>query len=68
MIWARPLSKAGYEAHLPAETEATGWSREKARDEELLSLRRDLIIATLLALPVVVVEMGGHLVPAFTTR
>ena len=59
------IVKAGYEAHLPAETEATGWSREKARDEELLSLRRDLIIATLLALPVVVVEMGGHLVPAF---
>lgn len=59
------IAKAGYEAHLPKEAAASGWSREKARDAELSHLRRDLALSILLALPVVVLEMGGHLVPGF---
>ena len=36
-----------------------------ARAAELAALRRDTLLAAVLALPVFVVEMGGHLMPAF---
>ncbi len=56
---------AGYEARPVRDAASAGLDREERRAGELSKLKRDLLIATLLAIPVVVVEMGGHLVPAF---
>ncbi|GLS54979.1 copper-translocating P-type ATPase [Methylobacterium gregans] len=63
-------------ADLAAAVEAAGYAAEpvdgqappapvEARAREARRLRRDLLIAALLALPVVVLDMGGHLVPGF---
>ena len=55
---AAAVTAAGYESTAeaaPAET---------AGQDEGAALRRDLVIAALLALPVFLVEMGGHLIPA----
>ena len=53
---------AGYEAHVAAATtESPGLRRE--REAEVLT--RDLILAAVLTLPVFVLEMGGHMIPAF---
>ncbi|WP_099864940.1 heavy metal translocating P-type ATPase [Pararhizobium haloflavum] len=55
---------AGYEARvlghgLPADDDA-----QARKDAELAALKRDLVIAAILTLPVFVLEMGSHLVPA----
>nr|WP_294972795.1 heavy metal translocating P-type ATPase [uncultured Pseudomonas sp.] len=57
------IEKAGYEARLVdtgarAEDEAA-----EKKDAELARLKRDLILASVLALPVFVLEMGSHLIP-----
>jgi len=39
-------------------------SREQERHEELQTLTRSFFIAALLSLPVIVLEMGSHLIPA----
>lgn len=55
---AAAVTAAGYESTAeaaPAET---------AGQDEGAALRRDLVIAALLALPVFLVEMGGHMIPA----
>ena len=59
------VKKAGYTARPVRDAASAGFDREERRAEELSTLKRDLLIATLLSIPVVVVEMGGHLVPAF---
>jgi Cu+-exporting ATPase len=59
---AAAVRKAGYEAKLVTET--AGDERAEAREREYRSLKRDLLIAAVLSLPVVVAEMGGHLVPS----
>lgn len=61
------ISKAGYEPYCvdvgdPGNGEAL--SREQARDADQARLRRDLIVAAVLTLPVVITEMGSHLMPA----
>lgn len=57
------VSAAGYEV-----LEATGEDRlaaeESARANQLSSLRRDVVVAAALSLPLVVFEMGAMLVPA----
>ncbi|GLS20474.1 copper-translocating P-type ATPase [Labrys miyagiensis] len=58
------IAKAGYEAHVIEEERADDPERS-ARTAELAALRRDLILAAALTLPVFLVEMGSHLVPAF---
>ncbi|MGP3696502.1 heavy metal translocating P-type ATPase [Rhodobacter sp. NSM] len=56
---AQAVTRAGFAAApLQAET-------PDRRAEDLRALRRDAWIAALLALPVFLVEMGGHLIPAF---
>src|SRR3546814_16624812 len=58
------ISGAGYE---PRRIEGDGASTDQdasAREQELDSLRRSLFLAATLALPVVVLEMGSHLIPA----
>ena len=60
------IRKAGYE---PRRAEAAGAaagtdSREGARSRELSQLKRDLGIAAALTLPIFVLEMGSHALPA----
>ncbi len=56
---ANPASEGGA-AQSPAED---GTEQRQAR--ERASLKRSLIVAAVFALPVFVLEMGGHMVPAF---
>jgi len=60
------IRKAGYAPHrAAAASPATGPdSREEARHRELGRLARDFAIAAVLTLPIFVLEMGSHLVPA----
>ncbi len=58
---AQIATDTGYPAR-PA-GQSTGAVDSKA--EELLTLRRTTLIAAALALPVFVLEMGGHMIPAF---
>ena len=57
------VREAGYEAR-PIES-ADADDREARRAAEGAGLRRDLLIAAALSLPVFLLEMGAHLVPAF---
>lgn len=57
------IDKAGYDAKaiqaaMPDQTEQL-----EKKDQERAELKRDLIIATILALPVFILEMGSHLIP-----
>ncbi|WAJ31254.1 heavy metal translocating P-type ATPase [Antarcticirhabdus aurantiaca] len=58
------VRNAGYE---PRRLEAGGSSGEEralAKERELAALKRDLVLAAVLTLPVFVLEMGSHLIPA----
>ncbi|ACP22696.1 copper-transporting P-type ATPase (plasmid) [Sinorhizobium fredii NGR234] len=57
------VRSAGYEARELGEERDIDREAER-RDRELRLLRRDLLIAALLTLPVFVLEMGSHFVPA----
>ncbi|MEF9947492.1 MAG: heavy metal translocating P-type ATPase [Comamonas sp.] len=61
------IEKAGYEAQPVVQTGgATGEDATAQRQAaERESLKRSLIFATVFALPVFLLEMGGHMVPAF---
>jgi heavy metal translocating P-type ATPase len=57
---------AGYEARLAALGPDSPADDAQARAEaEEARLKRDLLVAAALTLPVFVLEMGGHMVPAF---
>ncbi|EHN66805.1 heavy metal translocating P-type ATPase [Comamonas testosteroni] len=61
------IEKAGYEAQ-PVQHDAAATGEDAAalrQAQERESLKRSLIFATVFALPVFVLEMGGHMVPAF---
>ncbi|WP_442754942.1 heavy metal translocating P-type ATPase [Methylocystis sp. JAN1] len=59
------ISAAGYEPRR-IETDAGATDRERARREgEMKTLRFNLILSAALTAPVFIVEMGGHLIPAF---
>ena len=64
------VAKAGYEAQ-PIDNTGMGSvgaesdAQAARQQQELQSLRHELLLAAALALPVFVLEMGGHLVPAF---
>jgi len=53
----------GYDAHAIAATDAPDDMSEK-RDAEAAALARSLAIAAALTLPIFIVEMGSHLIPA----
>jgi P-type Cu+ transporter len=56
------VTSEGYEAHI----ESDGSKRStKTKEDEIVALRNSLILAAILALPVFIVEMGGHLFPPF---
>jgi Cu+-exporting ATPase len=59
---ARVVSEAGYTAR-PAGDDSAAHEARKAAEHR--ALKRDLIVAAALTLPVFVIEMGGHLIPGF---
>lgn len=54
----RALTSAGYPAHSVGDNTDT-------KGDEITGLRRSTLLAAALALPVFILEMGGHLIPAF---
>lgn len=61
----RAVTAAGYEPRR-IETDAGATDRERARrEEEMRTLRFNLILSALFTAPVFILEMGGHLIPAF---
>ncbi len=61
---AGAVARAGYKAQL-IEPAAREPNRTAAGREEARQLARDAALAAALSLPIVLVEMGGHLLPAF---
>ena len=60
------IAKAGYEAAPVAREQPGAEDATAARQAaELAALKRSLAFAAVFALPVFVLEMGGHMVPAF---
>lgn len=57
------IQKAGYEAHLVEETTHADDGAAGQKDAERAELKRNLVLASILALPVFVVEMGSHVIP-----
>ncbi|PPD43199.1 MAG: copper-translocating P-type ATPase [Methylocystis sp.] len=61
----KAVTAAGYEPR-SIDMGAGATDRERARrDEEMRALRFNLILSAVLTAPVFILEMGGHLVPAF---
>ncbi len=61
----KAIVEAGYEPR-NIETDAGAGDRERRRRaDEMQALQQRLLIAATLAAPVVILEMGGHLIPAF---
>lgn len=61
------LMAASAEIGYPAEVAEANSSQSRAerKAEEAEALRRNVVVAAVLALPVFVLEMGSHLIPAF---
>ncbi|WP_137700795.1 heavy metal translocating P-type ATPase [Marimonas lutisalis] len=59
----RASAEIGYPARLRDATETADMGARK--EAEAAVLRRDVLIAAILAVPVFVIEMGGHLIPSF---
>ncbi|MDP3195163.1 heavy metal translocating P-type ATPase [Tabrizicola sp.] len=57
------VKAVGYEAHVASAQDAETPAERREREAE--GLTRDVILAAVLTLPVFVLEMGAHLVPAF---
>ncbi len=57
------VAKAGYQARVAASAAQADAVLAEKKDAERAALKRDLILAVLLALPVFVLEMGSHLIP-----
>jgi len=57
------VQKAGYEARAVDNSAQADDEAAEKKDAERAGLKRDLILAAVLALPVFVLEMGSHLVP-----
>jgi len=60
----KAVAAAGYEARAVA-TDAAEDEGRKGREAEIRALARALSVAAVLTLPVFILEMGSHLVPAF---
>ena len=59
------VERAGYQSRsLSDETATTGDQDAEHRDNEARALQRALLIAFILTLPVFILEMGAHLIPA----
>jgi Cu+-exporting ATPase len=58
------IAKAGYQAHPIVSADDESTRQAAARDDEARRLRRRFFLALALTLPVFLLEMGGHIVPA----
>lgn len=56
------VEKAGFKAQLVLQNTQQQFDK---KNEEITLLKKDFILAVCLALPVFILEMGGHLIPAF---
>src|SRR5690606_13293260 len=59
----RAVENTGYSTQL-VRNAGDGEAHTARKEAELATLRRDLIVAAFLTLPVFVIEMGSHMVPA----
>lgn len=59
------LASIGYKANVIAPDSQSSYIEQHPKEIEQKRLKRDLLLAAALALPVFVLEMGGHLIPAF---
>ncbi len=59
------VTKAGYDARLLDHSQQADDAQAQRQADELRVLTRDLLLAAALTLPVFLLEMGGHLIPAF---
>ena len=62
---ADAVRKAGYGAERIASAAEATDRQQQAREREQTGLKRAVAIAAILTLPIVILEMGAHLVPAF---
>lgn len=59
------IGKAGYEAALIERADKQTQEQIEHRNREIADLKRDMMIAAIFAVPVFILEMGGHLIPSF---
>ncbi len=67
-LTAQALAQISFDAGYPATPQAAttqGPSKDEAKQAQTASLQQMTLIAALLTLPVFILEMGGHLIPAF---
>lgn len=57
------IERIGYEAKVIDSLSSLQGAAESQKEVELLKLKRDLILAAALSLPVFLMEMGAHLIP-----
>ena len=60
----KAVENAGYDAALIGDTGAAEAEASARKDAERAGLKRDLLVAGILTLPVFLLEMGSHLIPA----
>lgn len=60
----KAVENAGYDAALIRDTGAAEAEASARKDAERAGLKRDLLVAGILTLPVFLLEMGSHLIPA----
>src|SRR5699024_6676271 len=58
------VRKTGYEAAIVDAQTSTDTGTEERKETEQRELRRDFMLALIMTLPVFLLEMGAHLVPA----
>lgn len=61
---ARAVTAAGYPGHVRSNEVDEQAQTDQRRDDEIQQLGRQVLVAGLLTLPVFLIEMGGHMVPA----
>ncbi|RUM95724.1 copper-translocating P-type ATPase [Pseudaminobacter arsenicus] len=59
------IRQAGYEPRRAAASVGGSEARQEAKDKELRLLKRDVSVAAILTLPIFLLEMGSHAIPAF---
>ncbi|RZT94346.1 Cu+-exporting ATPase [Advenella incenata] len=64
-LLTQAVVRAGYEAQVVSNPQQSSDTEASRREADRLGLKRDLLLAVLLALPVFILEMGAHAIPAF---
>lgn len=62
----KAVKDAGYDAHEIVDRDKEMREQRARQQHEFRTLRRELLVATLLTLPVFILAMGNHMVPAFS--